>query len=162
MCLSLGNPPAGLDTTIPVNETGTERQRIESGTSRPPCSGCHAMINPFGFMLENYDAIGRYRTSDNGLPIDSNITVEFVDGTPFQASSAVAALTNFTRSKQFQQCFARQLFRFYLGRDETPGDDPVLRQMFFDFANQDQESILGMLRTLAGSNALSRRAEAAR
>lgn len=160
MCLPLGNPPPGVDTSLPVNETGSERQRIESGTKNPPCSACHNYINPFGFMLENYDAIGRYRTTDQGTPVDASISVDFVDGAPFQATTAVAALTGFTRSKQFQQCFARQLFRFYSGRDETSGDDPVLRQMFFDFANQDRQSIVGMLRTLASSNTLSRRAEA--
>jgi hypothetical protein len=111
-------------------------------------------------MLENYDAIGRFRTSDQGVPVDPSISVDFVDGAPFQASTAIDALKGFTRSKQFQQCFARQLFRFYLGRDETPDDDPILRQMFFDFANQDQQDIHGMLRTLAGSSALSRRSEA--
>lgn len=159
MCLALGNPPAGVDTSLPVAQTGSERQRVESGTSRVPCSGCHRYINPFGFMLESYDAIGRFRTMDQGSPVDPSVSVDFVDGQPFQANTTVDALRGFTRSKQFQQCFARQLFRFYLGRDETPGDDPILRRMFFDFANQDQQSILGMLRTLAGSAALARRAE---
>ena len=65
----------------------------------------------------------------------------------------------FTRSWRFQQCFARQLFRFYLGRDEVAGDDPVLRQMFFDFANGDQQDIVGMLRTLAAAPSFSRRTE---
>ena len=160
MCLPLGNPPAGIDTSLPVAGGASERQRVESGTSRAPCSGCHRYINPFGFMLENYDAIGRFRINDQGVPVDPSISVDFVDGAPFQASTPVDALKGFTRSKQFQQCFARQLFRFYLGRDETPDDDPLLRQMFFDFANQDQQDILGMLRTLAGSGALSRRSEA--
>ena len=54
---------------------------------------------------------------------------------------------------RFQQCFARQLFRFYTGRDETAGDDPVLRQMFFDFANNDEQDIVQLLRTLASSTA---------
>ena len=160
MCLPLGNPPTGLDTSLPVTGGESERQRVESGTSRAPCSACHRYINPFGFMLENYDAIGRFRTSDEGVPVDPSISVDFVDDAPFQAKTSIEALKGFTRSKQFQQCFARQLFRFYMGRDETPGDDPILRRMFFDFANQDQQNILGMLRTLAGSSALSYRSEA--
>jgi len=61
---------------------------------------------------------------------------------------------------RFQQCFARQLFRFYMGREEAAGDDPVLRQMFFGFANQGQQDILGMLRVLAGSANFSLRSEA--
>jgi hypothetical protein len=160
MCLKLGNPPAGTDTSLPMTMGASERQRVEGVTNKAPCSGCHTYINPFGFMLENYDAIGRWRTTDQGIPIDPNISVGFLGTGQFSASSPIEALKGFTRSTLFQQCFARQLFRFYLGRDETSDDDPLLRQMFFDFANQDQQDILGMLRTLAGSGALSRRLEA--
>ena len=160
MCLKLGNPPAGTDTTLPMTMGASERQRVEGVTNKAPCSGCHTFINPFGFMLENYDAIGRWRTTDQGIPIDPSISVGFLGTSQFSAGSPVEALKGFTRSTLFQQCFARQLFRFYLGRDETSEDDPLLRQMFFDFANQDQQDILGMLRTLAGSSALSRRLEA--
>jgi hypothetical protein len=63
MCLSLGAPPEDVDTTIPTLDGATERQRIESVTTPPRCAGCHSFINPFGFMQESYDAIGRYRTS---------------------------------------------------------------------------------------------------
>ena len=83
----------------------------------------------------------------------------FLDEGPVATSSPVDALRTFTRSWRFQQCFARQLFRFYLGRDEVAGDDPVLRQMFFDFANGDQQDIVGMLRTLAAAPSFSRRTE---
>ena len=64
----------------------------------------------------------------------------------------------FTHSWRFQQCFARQLFRFYTGRDEAAGDDPVLRQMFTEFATADAQDIVGMLRTLANAATFSRRA----
>jgi hypothetical protein len=72
----------------------------------------------------------------------------------------VEALKAFTRSLRFQQCFARQLFRFYTGREETAGDDPLLRKMFFDFANGNLQDIIGMLRTLASAPTFSRRSEA--
>jgi hypothetical protein len=160
MCLPLGVPPEDVDTTVPATPGATERQRIEGATQSPRCQGCHAFINPFGFMQENYDAIGRWRTTDEGLPIDADISVDFLDEGPFTASSPVEALRGFTDSLRFQQCFARQLFRFYMGRDEEPGDDPVLRQMFFGFAHQDAQDIVLALRTLAGSPAFSQRSEA--
>jgi len=160
MCLPLGAPPEDVDTTVPTTPGATERQRIESVTNQPRCLGCHSFINPFGFMQENYDAIGRWRTTDEGQPIDANISVNFLDEGPFTASSPVEALRGFTSSLRFQQCFARQLFRFYMGRDEAQGDDPLLRQMFFGFANGDQQDIVAALRTLAGSPTLSQRSEA--
>jgi Protein of unknown function (DUF1588)/Protein of unknown function (DUF1585) len=160
MCMPLGSPPPDVDTTIPPTAGATERQRIETVTLQPRCAACHAFINPFGFMQENFDAIGRFRTTDEGTPIDATISVDFLDEGKLTASTPVAALKGFTRSLRFQQCFARQLFRFYTGRDETAGDDPVLRRMFFDFADGDKQEILGMLHTLASSPFFSRRSEA--
>lgn len=159
MCMPLGSPPPDVDTTVPTSAGATERERVETVTAQPKCAGCHAFINPFGFMQENFDAIGRWRTSDEGVPIDASVTVNFLDEGPTSTSSPVDALRTFTRSWRFQQCFARQLFRFYTGRDELPGDDPVLRQMFFDFANDDEQDIVRMLHTLASSTTFSRRSE---
>ena len=160
MCMPLGAPPPGTDTTVPETPSATERERVESVTAQAPCNGCHAFINPFGFMLENYDAIGRYRTREEGGAIDPNISVGFLDEGPFETSSPVEALRAFTRSYRFQQCFVRQLFRFYSGREETAGDDPLLRQMFFDFANDEKQDIVQLLHTLASAPAFSQRSEA--
>jgi hypothetical protein len=159
MCMPLGSPPQGTDTTIPVNAGATERQRVETVTAQPKCAGCHALINPFGFMLENFDAIGRWRTTDENAPIDASIDVNFLEEGELSTASPVEALRTFTRSWRFQQCFARQLFRFYAGRDETAGDDPLLRQMFFDFANNDEQDIVRLLRTMASASTFSRRSE---
>jgi hypothetical protein len=160
MCLPLGLPPPGVNTTLPVIDDATERQRVETATSSARCQGCHAYINPFGFMQENYDATGRWRTTDNGLPIDATIHVEFLDEGVLDTRTPIDALRGLTGSLRFQQCFARQLFRFYLGRDEVAGDDPTLRQMFFGFANQGTQDIVGMLQTLARSATFSQRSEA--
>lgn len=161
MCMELGNPPEGTDTTIPEDLDGTERQKVESVTANAPCSGCHALINPFGFIQENFDAIGRFRTEDeNGEPIDARISVGFLDEGEFETSSPVEALKRFTQSYRFQQCFARQLFRFYTGRKESVGDYPTLRRMFFDFADDGKQEIVGMLHTLTNSGNFSRRTEA--
>jgi hypothetical protein len=160
MCLPLGVPPADVDTSLPENTTGTERERIESVTTPARCAGCHNFINPFGFMQESYDAIGRYRTVDNGKPVDTSISVDFLDEGQLTTTSAVDALRGFTRSLRFQQCFTRQLFRFYLGRDEAAGDDPLLRQLFFEFAQNDAQDIVQMLKSLASSSLFHARKEA--
>lgn len=160
MCMPMGNPGTDVNTTIPPTAVGSERQKVESLTAPAQCAGCHAVINPFGFMLENYDAIGRWRTVDNGVPIDPKIHANFLDEGPLATNTAVDALRGFTRSLRFQQCFTRQLFRFFTGRDEAAGDDPLLRRMFFDFANKDQQEIIGMLHTLASAPTFALRSEA--
>jgi hypothetical protein len=159
MCLPLGVPPAGVNTTIPEEVMGSERERIESVTAEPRCLGCHAFINPFGFMQENYDAMGRYRSMDAGKPIDASISVDFLDEGPLSATTPVEALRGFTQSLRFQQCFTRQLFRFYLGRDEVAADDPLLRQLFFEFAQNKSQNLLGLLKQLATSPGFNGRME---
>ena len=159
MCMPLGNPPPGVNTAIPSTATGTERQKVESVTQTGACPACHSVINPFGFMQENFDPLGRWRTMDNGYPIDANVSVDFLDEGPFTASTPVDALKGFTNSMRFKQCFVRQMFRFYTGRDETAADDPVLRQMFFGFADKDEQAIVKLLRVLANSSSLSQRSE---
>lgn len=160
MCLPLGLPPAGVNTTLPESPSKTERERVEQATQAPTCQGCHSMINPFGFMQENYDAIGRYRTRDNGQPIDARIQLHVLDEGPLDTSSPIEALTTITESLMFEQCFTRQLFRFYLGREELPDDNPTLRQMFIGFADGGRQDIVKMLRTLALSTTFSQRTEA--
>jgi hypothetical protein len=159
MCLPLGVPPAGVDTTLPEDVEGTERERIEGVTRPARCAGCHDFINPFGFMQESYDAIGRFRSQDGARPVDPSISVDFLDEGPVTTSTTVEALRAFTRSLRFQQCFTRQLFRFYLGRDEAAGDDPLLRQLFFEFAQNDSQNIVTLLRSLASANTFHARAE---
>jgi hypothetical protein len=158
LCLPLGVPPPGVNTTLPMTMGVTERQKVEGVTSGGVCQGCHAYINPFGFMQENYDAIGRWRTTDNGQPIDASMSVDFLDEGKLATNSPVEALRTLTSSMHFQQCFARQLFRFYMGRDEGVGDDPTLRQMFFGFANQGQD-IMALLHSMAGSPTFPQRSE---
>jgi hypothetical protein len=160
MCLPLGVPPADVNTSLPEDIEGTERERIQGVTQPARCAACHNYINPFGFMQESYDAIGRFRTMDGDRPVDPSISVDFLDEGPLNATTTVEALRGFTRSLRFQQCFTRQLFRFYLGRDEAAGDDPLLRQLFFEFAQNDSQSILTMLRSLANATTFHARAEA--
>lgn len=160
MCLELGAPPEGVDTSVPEDATGTEREQIDAATQPGACAGCHQFINPFGFFQESYDPIGRFRTTDeHGLPVDPSIDVAFLDEGPLSTTTAVDALRAFTNSLRFQQCFTRQLFRYYLGRVEEPGDDPMLRHTFFEFAQSDGQDLMTLLGALAGSSDFTRRSE---
>ncbi|MBL8955573.1 MAG: DUF1588 domain-containing protein [Myxococcaceae bacterium] len=160
LCMSLGAPPPDVVTTLPTEGGDTERARIENATTPARCQGCHAYINPFGFALENYDAIGRWRTTDDGHPIDPRVTVPWLDEGELTADSPVAALKAFTSSARFKQCFVKQLFRYYVGRDELPSDAPLLRDMFFWFAHDDAQDLTKLLRTLGSSPRLYERSEA--
>ena len=73
---------------------GATRKQIEQATSGAPCNGCHGMINPLGFTFENYDGIGRWRTTDANAPIDASaeITGTDVDGKVANATELISKI----------------------------------------------------------------------
>lgn len=160
MCLDLGAPPSDAPTMAPEIPDATERQRIEAATSPPSCMGCHTYINPFGAMQESFDPIGRFRTTDEGKPVDPSIKISFLDEGVVSTQTTAEALKALTGSARFKQCFVRQLFRYYTGREEVAADAPVLRTMFLSFIQDDRQDILAPLRILAGSSRFSQRQEA--
>lgn len=160
MCLPLGGVPQGVDTSLPESVGTSARQKIEAATQPIHCSGCHQMINPFAFMQENYDALGRWRTTDNGVPIDASISIGFLEEGPLATNSSVEAIHQLTNSARFKQCFVRQLFRFYMGREETSDDAPLLRKMFATFIEGDKQDILEQLRILGTASRTLQRGDA--
>jgi len=124
-----GDVPA-LDRNTPFQ--GTLRQRLETlHTSQAVCAGCHAMIDPLGFALENYDAIGLWRDMDNGYPIDPSGTMP-VTNVPFanaaELTQAIAA------DPRFPACVAKQILTFALGRHTTEDDRAAIDAMGAEFA----------------------------
>jgi hypothetical protein len=129
------DPPSDLPAealALPMTDpTLSTRARFEAKTSPGECRGCHSVINPLGFSLEVYDALGRFRTeervyADDGellstMNVDPSVDVSLGDvvtpvSTPVEFSEAIAA------SQAAYQCLARQYFRFALRRDETAAD----------------------------------------
>jgi hypothetical protein len=97
------------------------RQRFEQHSVDPACSGCHRLMDPIGFAFENYDAIGRYRTEDRGLPIDASGTLNGtdVDG-PFTGVAELSTILS--QSEQVRSCAARQWFRYVMQRFDQASD----------------------------------------
>lgn len=121
LCTDIPSPPPGVVPAIDGSDAKrTTREKAERHTS-PACNGCHHLIDPIGFGFEQMDAIGRFRETENGLPVDSTseLTGTDVDG-PFTGPAALA--DKLSASAKFRDCFALQLFRFGEGRDENDGD----------------------------------------
>ncbi len=79
MCMDMSPPPKDIHIDEYKMAGKTERQRMESVTKAPACLGCHQLIDPFAFFQESYDALGRWRTSENGEPIDTRFSIDFLD-----------------------------------------------------------------------------------
>ena len=127
----LGTPPPPPPPNIPSlaeHSTGgqpqTLRGRLELHRSNPSCASCHSLIDPLGFALENYDALGRRRETDGGQPIDSSgrlVTGEAVNS-PVTLSSVLATV----RHDEFTHNFARTLLTYALGRGLDYYDRPTV------------------------------------
>jgi hypothetical protein len=124
-------PPANVDTTLPEIKPGTVpptiRERLAQHRSNPACASCHAVIDPPGFALEHFDAIGGYRTVDEaGRPVDATGTL--VSGTTVDG---LAGLRGFLlqRPDRFPATLTEKLLAYALGRRLEYYDRPAVRQI---------------------------------
>ncbi|NBV21235.1 MAG: DUF1592 domain-containing protein [Proteobacteria bacterium] len=125
----LPRPPKGVPVLPEEAPAGlTERALTEKHSSDAKCAGCHARIDPFGFALERYDAIGRLRTKDAaGLAIDSRTRT--ADGTELDGLNGLRNYLLTTRREAFERQFCRKLLGYALGRSVQLSDQPLLDEM---------------------------------
>lgn len=155
MCASLPPPPADADTSPPKPDASgtpkTNRQLFEARTVGS-CQGCHGTIDALGFGLENYDAVGAYRTTDNGLPVDARGELKGIDvaGT---FTGGVELSARLADSAQARLCMTGQWYEYALGRDRDAGD--MCKIQALDKALADAGgNVRELLVTLARSNEL--------
>ena len=115
-------PPLDANANGPLK--GTVRERLEKHRSAPGCASCHALIDPLGFGLENFDAIGVKRTQENGAAIDT--TGQLTTGQKFNNASELAELVLKEKRDGFLRCLTQKMFIYALGRAPEPFDRPAL------------------------------------
>jgi hypothetical protein len=125
----LPRPPKNVPQLPETAPEGlTERQLIERHSTEPACAKCHARIDPLGFALENFDAIGRFRERDAaGLAIDANTKLQ--DGTKLNGIDGLRDYLAKDRREAFIRQFNRKLLGFALGRSIQLSDEPLLDEM---------------------------------
>ena len=127
-------PPRAADATGNAHEP-TLRQKMIDHRVRADCVQCHALMDPVGFALENFDGVGLWRTLDEGQAIDPKSKT--YDGTEIDGPSGVRKWL-LTYSDQFVEVAAEKLMTYALGRGLDPaGDMPVVRAIAHDAAKHD-------------------------
>jgi hypothetical protein len=130
-------PPAnvpGLEESAPKGRPSTVREMLELHRANPTCAACHNNIDPIGFALENFDAVGQWRdTTREGLTIDSKGILG--DGTPVDGPVALreALLSN---PEVFAGTVTEKLMIYALGRGLEPADMPVVRSVLRNAAQE--------------------------
>ena len=125
-CQEFGVPPQGAEAAIPpdtLESEGTNRERTELATSAPTCIGCHNILNPPGFAFEQYDAMGFYRTEDNGLPVDPSGSVTFSNGETIEFVDGVDFSHQLADSVQVKDCYTLRWVRYATGIQFHDGDE---------------------------------------
>jgi hypothetical protein len=131
------DPPPGVNTDLtPASGEApkTMRERLEAHHTNPACASCHSIFEPMGFAMENFDAVGRYRTQDAGHPIDTNVVTS--DGTPLGGIEDLRQLV-VRESDQFAHVVTEKLLTYALGRGLEYQDMPLLRSLVHDAAEDD-------------------------
>jgi hypothetical protein len=136
----LGTPPPEPPPNVPalqevVNTAGQSRedlkapsvrQRLEEHRASPVCAGCHKMMDPIGFALENFDAVGHWRSRDGNVVVDAS--GQLVDGVqidgPVRLREALLAYR-----EQYLRTVTEKLLTYAIGRGVTYHDQPVIRSI---------------------------------
>jgi len=142
------NPPPNV--VIKINSTESDvhgaakptmRQQMEMHRVNEPCKSCHAIMDPIGFSLENFDAVGAWRTKDGGSPIDSS--GRLVDGSPLNGVAGLrGALLHY--KPQFVRVMTEHLLTYALGRGVEYYDMPLVRAIVHD-SERDHYRFLSLI-----------------
>ncbi len=162
LCQTLPDPPDDADTTIPPAQPGqTMRDQITTLTTQPntSCPSCHQLINPPGFSLENFDAIGRLRTQDNGKNVDTTGEVKGLGAVDGPFGDGIEFSRRLSASNDVAGCFTRQWFRFAVGRNENIDEGCELYNLSIEF-RANGSNIKWLLKRLATSPSFQRPPEA--
>lgn len=112
LCAKPPPPPDGVPPAPDAMPGETERQRLARHRSNPACSSCHDLIDPLGFAFESYDAIGAFRDTAQGVPVDNQGTLP--DGRSFAGVVELAGLLQ--EGDEYSSCATRKLMMYALGR----------------------------------------------
>jgi hypothetical protein len=126
LCRDLPLPPDDIPDPKPPAEGLTTRERFAEHGVNPCAFACHSVIDPLGFAFENYDAIGGWRTTDQGKPVDATGTIN-IDGADKKFNNAIELTRHLAASQEVMDCMARQWFRYALRKKERTGDEPSLK-----------------------------------
>jgi hypothetical protein len=158
----LGTPPpppppgveANLDVSVPEGgKPTTTRERLQQHRSDPSCAACHNMMDPIGFALENFDAVGKFRDHADGARVDASGV--FWDGTNFEGPDGLYQMM-LARKGLFVQNIAEKLMTYALGRKVEYYDMPQVRKVV-DAAAGEEYRFSALVREIALSDAFTHR-----
>lgn len=125
LCQDVPPPPEGVVASLDgIDSSGTLRETLEQHLSDPACSSCHALIDPIGFTLEDFDGLGQWRATDNGQPVDATGDL---DGVEIDGAAELGAAV--AEHERFSVCLSAQLFRHATGALEGSRQEALVDEL---------------------------------
>ena len=129
----LGTPPPPPPPDVPaldVSKVGSDislRKQLEAHRANPVCASCHSKMDVLGFGLENYNAIGKWRTMDGKFPVDIGGTMP--NGKSFQTAAEMRAVLEGNSMPQITRCLTEKVMTYALGRGMQDYDSRTINQI---------------------------------
>jgi hypothetical protein len=153
-------PPPGVEADLGKEASEAEgltgntvRERLEMHRANPTCAACHAIMDPLGLALENFDLVGRWREQEDGYAIDA--TAELTDGTQLNGPGDLRRAL-LSRSDAFVTSLTERLMTYALGRELTHYDQPVVRGVVREAAAQGT-TLAALVQAIVASDAFTKR-----
>ncbi|WP_439134272.1 DUF1592 domain-containing protein [Pseudomaricurvus sp.] len=150
LCQEVPDPPADIDFSIVQEPSSTNmptaRDRLHLHNSEPACAGCHKVMDPVGFALENFDGLGAFRTHENETLID---TSGFLDGMAYDDAKGLAQALH--DHPETPRCVVERMYRFAVGRDTEWYERSYMDYLIDEFAASDYR-VPELMRVIALSN----------
>lgn len=145
LCNNVPAPPN--DVALDLEGLGqglSQRERLELHRTAPECSGCHALMDPFGVVFESFDAVGRERTKDEaGREIETASVLTATRDMDGPVANVRELAEKLASSQEVRECYVTQTFRFFFGRDVEPADACTVQKLRDSFAKD--QSLSGLL-----------------
>jgi hypothetical protein len=121
LCREVPDVPIDVVAKLPETES-TVREKLAEHSKNPRCAACHTMLDPMGLALEQYDAFGRYRTTEHGKRIDASGQLTGAAGAEGPFKDGVELAHKLASSVSVERCVVRHGFQYFMGRPETDFD----------------------------------------
>lgn len=137
----LGTPPPPPPPDVPLlpndghPDSGTLRTQMEQHRANPACASCHAQMDPLGFGLENFDAVGKWRDKDGNDAVDPS--GRLATGETFSGAVELEKILSTSRREEFLECLTGKMLTYALGRGIEPYDQPAVDQIIAGMQQND-------------------------
>ncbi len=142
-------PPPAVPEVMPLEQqelTGTLRQQMEQHRTDPACASCHSLMDPLGFSLEHFDAVGRWRDREGDSPVDAS--AELPSGETFSGAGELRQILLQQKQEKFVRCLTEKMMIYALGRGLRYEDQCAVNEILQRLKDNDfrfSELVLGIV-----------------